>query len=201
MRRLIVGLLPLIISAPLYADSLDDILMQLAARPLVRADYRQERRMPGLSKPQLSAGQMIFVNGTGVLLSVRRPAIMYLVMTSAVVVQKSTSRTVRLRLDQSAFGGVAGVFSYLANGDAGRIRATFSVDKATMVEGRWQLQLQPLEAQLRRQLTQVELSGDSYLREIRLLDSRGASSRMLLENFATTPELSDAERALFQLAD
>jgi hypothetical protein len=201
MRRILFTLLGFSFSSMLYADSLDDILMQLAARPLVRADYRQERRLPGLGKPMLSEGQLTFVNGTGVLLALRKPAPMYLVMTSAMVVQKSARRTVRLSLEQSALGGGAGVFSYLVSGDAARIRATFAVDKATMVEGRWQLQLTPLQALLRRQLAQVELTGDSYLREIRLLDSQGGSSRMLLGNFTTTPELSDAERALFQLAD
>ena len=60
MKHQLLVLLTLCASLSVRADELQSILQMLAARPLVRAEFSQEKTLPALEKPLHSEGQLVF---------------------------------------------------------------------------------------------------------------------------------------------
>lgn len=201
MKHLLLVLLTLSMSLTARADDLQDILQTLAAKPLVRAEFRQEKTLPALKKPLHSEGQLVFAGKEGVLLFIRKPVQAQLVITPDVLLQKTARTQARLRLDQSPYGAVAGIFSQLMSGDANKLKKTFSVEALEKNGTAWTLSLRPRDSRLQKLFATLRIRGDDYLRELHIHDTSGGETLMHLSGHSTVPaRLNDEEHALLTLA-
>lgn len=199
--RLLAILLALCTSLTARADDLQDILQALAAKPLVRAEFRQEKTLPALKKPLHSEGQLVFAGKEGVLLFIRKPVQAQLVITPDILLQKTARTQARLRLDQSPYGAVAGIFSQLMSGDASKLKKTFRVEALEKKGTAWTLSLRPRDNRLQKLFATLRIRGDDYLRELHISDTSGGETLMHLSGHSTLPaRLNDEEHALLTLA-
>lgn len=201
MKHLLLVLLSLCTSLTVHADDLQDILQTLAAKPLVRAEFSQEKNLPALKKPLHSEGQLVFAGKAGVLLFIRKPVQAQLVITPDVLLQKTAHTQTRLRLDQSPYGAAAGIFSQLMSGDANKLQTIFRVEALEKKGSTWTLSLRPRDPRLKKIFTTLHIRGDDYLRELQISDTGGGETLMRLTGHSTLPaQLNDEEHALLKLA-
>ena len=62
----LICLLTLGLSHSAFADGFSSALQQLAAKPVVRAQFQQSKTIANSSKPMLSKGSLLFVKNQGV---------------------------------------------------------------------------------------------------------------------------------------
>lgn len=201
MKRPLLVFFTLCASLAARADDLQDILQTLAAKPLVRAEFSQEKTLPALKKPLHSEGQLVFAGKAGVLLFIRKPVQAQLVITPDVLLQKTARTQTRLRLDQSPYGAAAGIFSQLMSGDAKKLQNTFRVEALEKKGSAWTLFLRPRDSRLQKLFATLRIRGDDYLRELQISDTGGGETLMRLTGHSTLPaSLNDEEHALLKLA-
>lgn len=201
MKHLLLAIITLGMSLTAHADDLQDILQALAEKPLVRAEFRQEKTLPALKKPLHSEGQLVFAGKEGVLLFIHKPVQAQLVITPGVLLQKTARTQARLRLDQSPYGAVAGIFSQLMSGDAEKLQKTFRVEALERKGNAWALSLRPRDSRLQKLFSSLRICGDNYLRELHIRDTSGGETLMHLSGHSTLPaSLNDEEHALLTLA-
>ncbi|MCC6201046.1 MAG: outer membrane lipoprotein carrier protein LolA [Moraxellaceae bacterium] len=201
MKHLLLVLLTLCASLSVRADELQSILQMLAARPLVRAEFSQEKTLPALKKPLHSEGQLVFAGKEGVLMFIRKPVAAQLAITPNVLLQKTARTQTRLRLDQSPYGAAAGIFSQLMSGDAKKLQSSFHVEALEKNGITWTLHLRPRDNRLQKLFRKLRISGDAYLRELHISDTSGGETLMRLTEHSSLPaSLTDNERELLKLA-
>ena len=200
-KGLLLVLLTLCASLSVRADELQSILQMLAARPLVRAEFSQEKTLPALKKPLHSEGQLVFAGKEGVLMFIRKPVAAQLAITPNVLLQKTARTQTRLRLDQSPYGAAAGIFSQLMSGDAKKLQSSFHVEALEKNGITWTLHLRPRDNRLQKLFRKLRISGDAYLRELHISDTSGGETLMRLTEHSSLPaSLTDNERELLKLA-
>jgi hypothetical protein len=183
------------------ADDLQEVLKVLAAHPLLRTDFSQEKTLPALKKPLHSEGRLIFAGQEGVLLLIKKPVQAQLVITPDVLLQKTARTQTRLRLDQSPYGAMAGIFGQLMSGDVKKLQQSFTVQSVENKGPSWILRLTPRDKRLQKLFKSLRISGDDYLREVQISETGDGETLMRLSAHSTAPaSLSDDERALFALA-
>ena len=69
----LICLLTLGLSHSALADGFSSALQQLAAKPVVRAQFQQSKTIANSSKPMLSKGSLLFVKNQGVLWQLSSP--------------------------------------------------------------------------------------------------------------------------------
>lgn len=201
MRYLLFLVIALGGSSAARGDDLLDILQNLAAQPLVHAEFRQIKTLPALTKPLLSEGQLVVARGEGVLLFIRKPVPAQLVITPDVLLQKTAHTQTRLRLDQSPYGAVAGLIGQLMSGDLEKLQTAFAVAAIERNDHSWTLHLQPRDSRLKKLFVTLRISGDDFLREMDIRETGGATTLMRVSEHRTASTiLSEDERALFKLA-
>lgn len=185
-----------------YADDLQDILQILAAKPIVRANFEQDKTLPALKKPLHSEGHLLFSRTRGMLWYLQKPVVAELVMTPNRLLQKTAHTQSSLTLGQSPYAAAIGLLLQLQNGDAEKIQHAFNVISAHKTGANWTLVLSPKDRALQKVFAQLQTKGDSYLREIHISEPSGGSTHLRFINPHSDPQLlSDDEQALFSLAD
>ncbi|MCD0492251.1 outer membrane lipoprotein carrier protein LolA [Chromobacterium violaceum] len=200
MKKLIASaclvLLPLAAGA---ADLSAAIAKQLAQPPVLRGTFEQTKQVAGFAKPLRSRGSFLVSRDKGVLWDTREPFASKLRLTrgeivatqnGAVSFQLSAAKEPTVRMINEL------MFSLLG-GNLKALNGYFSIAGRQDAKG-WQLTLTPKQAALGKVMRKIELSGDQYVRSMRMDESNGdATSIVFSQQNATPKTLSKDEEARF----
>ncbi len=205
--RKCIALFILLMLAPLaqaqtQPQELQAILQILGSKPLVRADFNQEKTIAALKKPLLSSGRMVFQREAGVLWRLATPVQAELVVTRTAILQKTARTQSRIKLGGSPYGAATSSLLQLLSGDMQRVENQFLVDSAERQGKGWTLSLRPKDPTLAKIFTRLNARGDEYLRELTMQEPNGGRTLLRFSNPQAQPAaLTAEEQALFDLLD
>lgn len=180
-------------AAPELAQAVRERLVQV---PVLRGEFEQSKQVQGFAKPLVSRGGFVVARERGVLWTTRTPFASELKLTRDEIVATQNG-AVTFRLDAGKEPSVRlinGLMFALLNGDLGGLASYFDI--GGNVEGRrWQLQLKPRQVALAKLMTQIELSGDQYVRNIRIDEASGDRTQIRFSAQSSEPAHLSAEEA------
>lgn len=196
MRRMMILLLCCL--APFAHAQADDALLQnvlseLGKHASVRADFTQTRSNPALDKPQVSAGQLLFVLGHGMLWQTTSPYQETLALTG--------SRSARIDADghATAMRGDRGVSQVsqmlqgLLGGKLDEAQRQFDV-QASGTPAQWTLRFVPKQTRMARVLGDITLNGDGFLQGIAIAMQDGSRTEIRFEHTRDAGPLTAPEK-------
>lgn len=166
----LICLLTLGLSHSAFADGFSSALQQLAAKPVVRAQFQQSKTIANSSKPMLSKGSLLFVKNQGVLWQLNSPVKADLVVTPRKMVQKTAHTQSVVNLKQTPYGPAATVLLQLMSGNEAALRQHFQVTQFKQNGNTWSAGLQPKSASMKPLFSRIEINGGAYVNKIVLLD-------------------------------
>lgn len=191
-----LGVALLLASSVASAFDLPALRTQLLETPRLRGHFEQEKRIPGLSRPLLSRGQFVLVQGQGLLWLLRSPLSQDYRITDQGMAGRQNGRwqpvaSSPLARDQQLFLALIG-------GEVDRLARDFR-PQLSGGPTRWQLQLQPRHLLLRQIFREIRLSGSDTVEEIQLDEVSGEQTRLRLmvderDAALTAEESSDLAR-------
>lgn len=186
MARLILTLCAVLLSPLAQALDWHALEPQLARNEPVRGAFEQQKQLPFLQAPMVSAGDYLLVPGQGLIWSQQTPWPQQTVLKGNEIWQDGQP----VASGGEAFAPLLGA---LLGGNLSQLADQFEIDAEGSPE-QWTLTLIPKQAPLSTLFASIALSGTAQLDHIRLVDSAGAPTEIALLN--TQPaQLTEPERA------
>ena len=197
----LICLLTLGLSHSAFADGFSSALQQLAAKPVVRAQFQQSKTIANSSKPMLSKGSLLFVKNQGVLWQLNSPVQADLVVTPRKMVQKTAHTQSVVNLKQTPYGPAATVLLQLMSGNEAALRQHFQVTQFKQNGNTWSAGLQPKSASMKPLFSRIEINGGAYVSKIVLFDPQQRPTNIVFTGHSSANNsLNSSENALFKLA-
>lgn len=177
------------------------IFNQLAATPLVRAKFDQQKKIASINKVFNSSGNIVFAKSQGVLWQIRSPVQADLVVTPRKLVQKTQRTQSEVQVDKSPYGSVSTLFLQLMAGDQAELNKHFSVVSAQYTPAKWNVVLVPKSSLFKKLFVRVEAQGQRYVERIVITEQGNNLTTIHFSQQTIQPQtLTASENALFQLA-
>jgi len=201
MRRRAILLLAAVLgfNGPAWAatDLAAAIKQRLVEAPVLRGEFEQSKQVQGFAKPLVSRGSFVVARERGVLWLTKTPFASQLRLTRDEIVATQNG-AVAFRLDagkEPAVRVINGLMFSLLNGDLGGLAELFKLDGTADAGKGWQLSLTPRQSALARLMSSIELSGDSYVRSIRIDEANGDRTVIRFSGQSSEPTKLSAEEA------
>ncbi|MDR1709862.1 MAG: outer membrane lipoprotein carrier protein LolA [Candidatus Accumulibacter sp.] len=183
------------------AEALDEIAQTVAAYPLVRAEFVQEKRMAAMKRPLVTRGRLVFSRTHGVLWQIESPYRMTYVLneTRLVEIAADGARRTREAREAPGFERVDRVFRAMLGANPEALREHF--DAAGRIDaGRWTLDLKP-RGPAAQFIESMRLAGGRFVERIEIEEAGGdaAAIDFLHPQGAQAP--AEDEERLFREAD
>lgn len=202
MRRLIAALLLAVATAVGAAPSADDLAARLNQRleqkPVLRAEFVQEKQMAAFKKPLVTRGRLVFVRGQGVLWKIESPLKLTYVLTDDRIVEIGEDGNAQARTAQDIPGlaQVGRVFRALLGAQTGVLKDIFAIAADGSTDA-WRLALTPKAGPVGQYMRQIQLAGGRHVDRIRIEEANGDSTTITFRNTAEDDAPSAEERARF----
>ncbi|WP_223851447.1 MULTISPECIES: outer membrane lipoprotein carrier protein LolA [Cupriavidus] len=182
-------------------DTLHDITARLSDAPVIRGRFEQRRQLAGFATPLVSKGDFVLAREHGLAWTTREPVASSLVVTPTQLVVRGADGQVQQRMaadNQPAMRILGESMVALLRGDFSSLLPRFSVDARKTGKDGWALTLTPTDAGIRRAFTRIDLSGDRFVRSIRMDEAGGDTTQIRLIDPTASPQLSAAEAQRFE---
>lgn len=186
--------------AAAMADSgLAGLHERLIRSDVLRADFRQEKKLRVLSRPLISNGKLVFAAGEGVLWQVLEPHEVFILMKPGELVEwdrQSGTRRVDTK-SNPAFSAMTDVILATLTGDTQVLRRHFDLSVAPLESG-WRLTLRPKSNDLGAIISEIQVSGDQFIEGVRVTEAKGDTTEIQFSGFRVEPaELDEIEKDYF----
>lgn len=175
------------------------VQQRVAKVSVLRGEFTQEKRVAGFKNPLRSQGRFVLARDRGVVWTTLKPFPSEVVVTRERIysVQRDGSRRVELDgRQQPALRGVNQMMLALVAGDLQSLAARFDAQVAALPGQAWKLSLTPKSAALAKAFVRIELQGDRYVREARIVEAGGDTTVLAFSALSETPaQLSRDEAA------
>lgn len=182
----------------------EDVLGRLSGRlvdaPVIRGRFEQTRRLSGFPNPLVSRGDFVVARARGVLWNTREPFPSSLLVTPERIVVRGADGQIQQQMEadaQPAMRVVGESMIAVLRGDLRALSTRFEVSGKLIGKTRWELTLMPTDAGVRRAFARIELSGDRFVREVRLEEASGDSTVVRMIGPAAGDKLSADEEQSF----
>lgn len=140
-----------------------------------RFSFVQSKRIKALSRPLKAEGELVFAKLSGLIWQLNKPRPSQFIIQKSGLKRREGEQTVKdiSAQDNPAVAGFSRVFLSLFSGEILELTKTFSVSTSTTPTGDWQISLTPKEDILRQIITKIELSGDTTISHLELLEQNG----------------------------
>ncbi len=171
---------------------------RLRAIDLLRAGFRQQKRIEPLRRPLLSSGDFLFAPKKGVVWHTREPFDSVFIIMPRGIFQREEGREI-LEInaqDQPAIAGFTSVFLALFGGDIQELEKSFDL----YFEGdldRWSLGLKPRGRILKRIVESIVLHGGAAVDQVWIREPRGNTTRVTFDLVLDGPLNLSEEEALY----
>jgi hypothetical protein len=194
-----------IVAAPSSGHAVENDLFKEITNTLVksgtlRADFYQKKSIRALSRPLISKGHLIFLQGKGVLWEVAEPFRAQMLIQSDRLVEW-TKKGVPKPSNFSAHPGFKALSSVIISTFSGNFESlTENFDTTNnLVQRGWWLTLQPKNKSLSMMFSRIEIRGNQFVEHISLIEARGDQTDIEFSGFKTTPlELNKREKTYFE---
>ncbi|WP_029049626.1 outer membrane lipoprotein carrier protein LolA [Cupriavidus sp. amp6] len=183
------------------ADTLGAIAARLADAQVMRGRFEQKRQLAGFTNPLVSRGDFVLVRERGLAWTTREPIVSSLLVTPKELVVRGADGKVQQRLaadEQPAMRVVGESMIAVLRGDLSALSRRFALDAKLAGKDGWALTLTPTDSGIRRVFARIELSGDRFVRSIRLEEAGGDTTQIRLIEAVAAPRLSAAEAQRFE---
>ena len=192
-----------LLSRPVQAKNpqLKQIFTQLAATPIVRAQFEQQKKLASLNKTFVSKGTVLFSKSQGVIWNIQSPVKADLIVTPYKLVQKTQRTYSQIEIDKSPYGSVATMFLQLMSGNETALAKNFNIVSASYSPAQWNVALTPKSSLFKKLFVRVDAQGQRYVDRIVLSEQANNTTTIRFSQQTTQPQtLTAEENALFQLA-
>lgn len=180
---------------------LKQVFSQLAATPVVRANFEQQKKLASLNKTYVSKGEVLFSKNQGVLWQIQSPVKADLIVTPRKLVQKTQRTSSQIAVDKTPYGSVATMFLQLMSGNEAALAKNFNVVSANYSPAQWNVVLTPKSSLFKKLFVRVDAQGQRYVNRIAIQEKANNSTVIRFSQQSAQPQtLTAAENALFQLA-
>jgi outer membrane lipoprotein-sorting protein len=201
MLRLVAAVLFLLAGVAHGADPslLEGLRAQFARHALLRADFTQEKRIQGMTRPVVSEGRLLFSRDQGVLWQIERPyrAAYLLTGTHMIEVAADGTRRAVAVADQPGLAEVSRVFRAVLGADTAALAGQFNIE-ATGTLARWTLRLTPRGDALKKAIPLIVLSGGEFLERVELDEAAGDHTLIRMLRTRAGDVLTADESAAFK---
>lgn len=201
LRASLMALLSVIALVP-SADAAEDaprVRAMLVQVSVLRGNFEQEKQLSGFRNPLKSSGDFLLARDKGVVWNTRRPFASTLVLTPRGMrtgPAGGSEKPAGPGRKASAGVGVANeLLMALLGGDVASLSKQFRMDESVSADGSWQLRLLPRKGPLRTVFKQIELSGDRYVRSVRMIEPGGDVTRLAFLQLRETPTMLSVDEA------
>lgn len=172
---LLAGLAPVPVLA---AGLLPEIAQRLADAPVIRGRFEQSRALAGFSRPLVSRGDFVLMRARGLSWMTREPVASSLLVTPRRLVVRGADGRIQQQLQADAQPGMQAVSEAMLavlRGDFSGLSQRFEISGKLVGRQGWTLTLVPVDAGLRRVFARIEISGDRFVRDLRMNEAGGDS--------------------------
>lgn len=171
-RRLVAGLLALVVALPLAAGPRE----RLATRPVLRGDFVQEKHLAGFPAPLLSRGRFLLVRDRGIAWDTREPVASDVVLTAEERILRRDEGAVRRFAHRRSGPGARetqALLQALLAGDLDTLATRFEMEEGAGGAGAWTLSLRPRAPALRRVFARIDVAGDRFVERVEIVSGEG----------------------------
>ena len=182
---------------PLQDQRLIAIQKALASHPIVRGNFQQDLKIPGLKPGKKTTGHFVFSQGKGIIWQVQQPKPLTLTITAQGVRQLQDDHSLK-PLDRSSktfSPAFSEGFLTLFRGDFGALEKRFDFSLQSQ-NTRWQLALEPQSKSVRKNLARMVLMGSDHLDGIHLFSAHHAETQISFSEVDLSQTPLTAEEAL-----
>lgn len=189
--------LALLLFLPLSAAAftLDELRQQLAADPIVRCRFTQERRINGLARPLKSSGEMLLARGHGLWWHQQKPFPMTVLLDPQKMVQTLPGQPPQIisAEKQPQLFQFNQLLLDLFQADATTLEKSFAVSFSSADGKSWQLVLVPRTAPIDKVFRRITLSGSRHPETLLLEDTQNDRTTLRFLDHQTAPATLTAE--------
>jgi hypothetical protein len=210
MKRIPAALALLFFAAAVWGDVFDHPLRQetqenfrttcaaLAAYPVVKGNFEQEKILNRLKRSLKSSGNFIIASGQGMVWDTLKPFPSALALGKDYLVQSRPGgeRTVLSAAGNETFIRMAEVIGAVFSGSIQGLLEGFEVFYSGAPSA-WELGLLPLDRAINSFALRIAMKGDSFIKSITVYEQNGDTIIYALSNHSHSPELSVHEKAFF----
>lgn len=180
------------------ADDLAVIQQRVAQVEVLRGQFEQEKRITGFKNPLRSQGRFVVARQKGVIWTTEKPFPSEMVITRDRILSRQRDGSQRVEVDgreQPALRSVNAMMFALVSGDVAALSSRFETRVQALPDNGWRLDLKPRSAALTKAFARIELSGDRYVREVRIEEANGDSTLLRFSALKDTPATLAADEA------
>lgn len=197
---LALGMAAPVLAAP--SADVDLVKQRVAKVNVLRGEFSQEKQVAGFKNPLRSQGRFVLAQDRGVIWTTLKPFPSEVVVTRDRILSRQRDGSRRVELDgrqQPAMRSVNAIMFALMSGDAQALSAQFTVKVEALPNNGWRMQLTPRSAMLGKVFNALELSGDRYVREVRISEANQDVTRIQFTALSEAPaQLSADEGRRFE---
>lgn len=182
------------------ASLLGQVRQRLGEAAVLRGEFEQRKTLKGFRNPLLSKGDFLVAKEKGVVWRTREPFPSTLVITRDRLLSRQADGTVGTQVDARTEPGVTAINEMLfalmsANLDV--LDKRFEIDGRLLGKDGWQLTLKPRESAIAQWVSRIDLEGDRFVRQVRLLEAAGDTVVTQFSAHTTATALSRDDGARF----
>ena len=182
-------------------ETLNAVCTRIAANPVVRGSFSQTKHLSRLKKDFSAAGTFLFSTSDGVLWNVEKPYPSSMIMTRERLVQttKGGKTSVLDGSGSTVFKRFADTLQAVFAGRLIVLEQDFQLYFAGTAS-QWRVGLVPREETVKALIQSLEISGDEYIRTLKLVEAGGDTTLYSFHDSASSAGLAANERAAFASA-
>jgi len=185
---------------PETADAFKTTCSRLAAHPVVRGNFEQEKTLSRLNRSLKSSGNFIIASGLGMVWDTVRPFASTLALGKDYIIQSRPGgqRTVLSAQGNETFLRMAEVISAVFSGNSQGLTDNFIIYYSGGAAG-WEMGLGPRDTSIGTFAEKIIMKGDTAIKSIFIYEQSGDTVQYLLSNHNYPAELNVNEKAFFAL--
>jgi hypothetical protein len=185
---------------PETTDAFKTTCSRLAAHPLVRGNFEQEKTLSRLNRSLKSSGNFIIASGLGMVWDTVRPFASTLALGKNYIIQSRPGgqRTVLSAQGNETFLRMAEVINTVFSGNSQGLTDNFIIYYSGNAAG-WEMGLGPRDTSIGAFAEKIIIKGDTAIKSIFIFEQSGDTVQYLLSNHNYPAELNVNEKALFAL--
>lgn len=190
-----------LLSVPAVAAApLQEVAQRLADAPVIRGRFEQSRHLAGFSRPLVSRGDFVLMRERGLSWVTREPVASSLLVTPQRLVMRGADGRIQQQVQAESQPGMRAVSEALLavlRGEFSGLSHRFEISGKLVGKQGWALTLAPVDAGMRRVFSRIEISGDRFVRDVRLEEASGDSVAVRLIDPAAAQVPAAGEEARF----
>lgn len=181
------------------STAIDSTFAPMTAHKVVRGDFKQTKFIAQLNREFVSVGNFVIANEKGILWNTEKPFASQLAISETGMVQQNANGT-RSEInakDNVVFAQIAKAIHSIFSGSTAKLQAGFHVffNRQGKI---WTVGLVPRELSVKKTIQSIELTGSTWLEQIKLVDGSGSPLLYELSNPKPSSELTAKEKALLE---